>query len=289
MHSEALVHVFLAGAFPTYFLFVLPVAELEVVLHCFPVDGLGSGQSDAIVGSAAEQVQPIVLVEEVHDHGLYSADDGLSVLEVGQFDGGVLLPQSGQVLLLPLLFGQEDVLLLPVGDEDVLEHEPNHLQLTPDRPVHQRHLLLFRDLLLLRQFLQLLLLRLLLLLPPPALLVFRLLLVLLSLACSLRKGEKVVFRLAGLRLRLRGDEIVELRVGVGMALSVQAVGSVHAVLPAETANAARPAQPHPGHAPQSALETSSETTSEPTSKPASESSAKSTSQAESSSDRPWKI
>jgi hypothetical protein len=74
-----------------------------------------------------------------------------------------------------------------------------------------------------------------------------------------------------------------------MALSVQAVGSVHAVLPAETANAARPAQPHPGHAPQSALETSSETTSEPTSKPASESSAKSTSQAESSSDRPWKI
>jgi hypothetical protein len=53
MDFESLVYVFLPGSLPTDVLFVLTVAQLEVILNSLPVDGLGSGHSDAFLRGTA--------------------------------------------------------------------------------------------------------------------------------------------------------------------------------------------------------------------------------------------
>lgn len=59
-------------------------------------------------------------MQDVDDHGLYATNDLLAVLQVGKFNCRVLLLQFRHVFLLPLILSQEDVFLLPIGDEDVL-------------------------------------------------------------------------------------------------------------------------------------------------------------------------
>lgn len=69
----------------------------------------------------------IVFVEEIDQHGLNTADDLFSVLKVGQLQSWMLLSQLWQVLLLPLLLCEEDILFLAIRDQDVLQYQSNDL------------------------------------------------------------------------------------------------------------------------------------------------------------------
>ena len=149
VHPEALVHVLLPRALPADVLLVLAVAELEVVLDEVPVYRGRGGQAHPVLGQRPQQVEPVVLVQDVDDHGLDPADHLLSVFEVRQFDGWVLLQQLRVIFLLPFVLGQEDVFALLVRNEDVLEHQAHHFCLAADGPIHQRDLLAFGDLYLL--------------------------------------------------------------------------------------------------------------------------------------------
>lgn len=122
VHLETLVDVLFPGALPTHVLLVLPVAQLQVVLHGLPVDGLYGCHSHPLLRSVPQQLFAVVFVQDVHDHCLDAADYLITVLEVGQFNGRVLFLELWEVLLLPLILGEEDIFLLSVWDEDVLQH-----------------------------------------------------------------------------------------------------------------------------------------------------------------------
>lgn len=191
---------------------------------------------------------------DVDDHRLYSAYDLFSVLEVGQFDGGVLFYHFGEVLFFPFLLCQKDVFFLFVRHEDVLEHQTHHLQLTPNRPVDEGYLLFFRNVHLCGQFPQSFLFVLLHLLSFSFLLFLSLGLVLFFFVRALCVGEEIVLGL-GVAIEI-GDG------SFGVAVGVVAVHSVHVA--AETAHTTHPAESHTAHSAEPATETASEISAETT-------------------------
>jgi hypothetical protein len=253
MHPETLVHVFLSGALPADVLLVFPVAKLEIVFDCLPVDRSCCCQSNLVIWGSAQQLRSIVLVSDVNDHRLYAADDLFSVSEVGQLDGGVFIYHFGQVLFFPFFLCQIDVFFLFVRHEDVLEHQTHHLQLTPYRPVDQSYLLFFRNVHLCCQFPQSFLFVLLHLLSFTFLLFLSLGLVLLFFVQALGVGEEI-----GLSLRV-AVEIGDGSFGV-------AVHPVHVA--AETAHTTHAAKSHTAHSPETASKISTETAAEASSKTA---------------------
>ena len=151
LHSEALIHVLFPCSFPSNFLFVLSIAEFEVVLDELPVHGSSRRCFYLILGCLSEQLSSIVLVQDVDDHCLSSTYDLVAVLQVGKVNRRVPLLELRIVLLLPFILRQKGVFLLLVGNQYVLHYHSHDLSLSSDRPINQCHLLLLGNILLLCQ------------------------------------------------------------------------------------------------------------------------------------------
>lgn len=136
MEPESLLNVFVLHLLPADILFIEPVAQVLVVAVDLIVDAAQSGHPDSIVVGLSHQVQPVVLVQNMQQDGLDPTDDLLPVLQVGQVGDRVLLLHLLMLFLLPLLFRDVVVFNLPVGNQNILQSEPNQLSRSSNGPVY---------------------------------------------------------------------------------------------------------------------------------------------------------